>query len=80
MERRDIPSPCFNSLSEGNGRRLKPGGPTSEMHDAIPSTPSAASGKLLNDNGGMALHLAEVHPKGQLTTMALSPPRAMLLA
>jgi hypothetical protein len=71
IERRDIPSPCVNCLSEGNGRRLKPGRPTSEMHDVIPSISSPASGKLRNDNGGMARHLEEVRPKGQSTKMAL---------
>jgi hypothetical protein len=80
MERRDIRSPCVSSLSERNGRQLKPGGPTSEMHAAIPCTHSPASGNLRNYNGGMARHLEELRPKGQPTTMALSPLGAMLLA
>jgi hypothetical protein len=55
------------------GRRLKSGGRTGEMHDAILIPPSPASGKLQNNKGGMAGHLGEVHPKGQPTTIAVSP-------
>jgi hypothetical protein len=49
MEGRDIPSPCVSSLWKGNGRRLKPGRPPGEIHGAVPSRPSPASGKLRHD-------------------------------